>query len=1011
MRLTCVAVMIGLLALGGAPAIAKTRVLCITDVAQAAEPNYYQTVAASLYIQDYYFSPAKILSDEFEVVQVPWIDAAASLSDLSSYRAVILWDAPLRIEDDRDNDPHYRNLAVLSDAADRIAKWVNDGGALITAGGVTSYGDGHADLGVYRANKTRRYIGWGKSVLAHVLPVEIPEGVSLTPWGKRTLVAHDSPITRGLNFADWNAQAFHKLVAKPNATVDLAASEGEPLIARWASGKGKVVTVALAPRANLLVVRGKDLREVPINWSGEAVLWERALRWSLDLPALDDAKEASLRQAYASRIADPKPIPRAWKLSEFPYGTHVLQQALPKQSEELWLQYFHDGGFDFFVTQNGSFTNGAYAKARAELMDRKNLYGFVHTDFAHALRKQKAKPEDYAQVVMPSGKFALHYGDPSPDPHCPAVVEAAADEMKHLAQTIAPYPSIRGVVFEDEWAWVAAYRNPYEKSQGVGSFSPFANALYKEKTGRDVPKVVYREPGYVAPENDDFLQWCLTVRADAFANYNRAVSDAAKPFRSDLLLTNYPGGFEGNLDVMLEEFYLDCWKESELEALERIDARANYREDGDRTKHPVWGLLGIFRMPEDKSIYPESLRLIAGVGLGGGAKGLILWNAANLWTPNMQHPGRDSLEVEARRLGDYLDRFGPMLLNLKKTRSDVWITTSWMWLNSYDAYLHIPPEGKDAHPEPETPWRLFQVNDIAGPAVMRAGMYSEFVTEKQLMSDELMKRKVLLLPGLTYCRQGAVDNIEKFIKQGGKVFVDQSAKVKIEGATVLPIDFAEWHRMISAGERPIVSPTEAVYRRHRAMREGLINRAIGALDPVLKAANPNVTIDSTEAAHTFLEHGQTKYLFVYNTNTDRGQTLHVTLRDLPSVIIDIETSQQVTATPELKGEVGVDLTLPAGGWKVLALTPAAPQRVTLRASAQAQALQMSVSVIAGDKPISASVPIEITLKTARGDVTLWRATSEGTLQLDLPLTPDMLPVSAVRVKELFGGQSVDQKLN
>src|SRR5690606_2286416 len=180
------------------------------------------------------------------------------------------------------------------------------------------------------------------------------------------------------------------------------------------------------------------------------------------------------------------------------------------------------------------------------------------------------------------------------------------------------------------------------------------NAYYKSVTGQDAPPPVYREPGYVAPEDNPFLQWAQIIRTDAFREYNQAIADAAEPYRPDLILSNYPGGFEGNLDVMIEEFYLDCWKVSELLALERIDARANYREDYTRTQYPVWGLMGIFRMPEDKSIYPETLRLTAGVGLGGGVKGLILWNASNLWTPNMQHPGREALYVEARRLGDYL---------------------------------------------------------------------------------------------------------------------------------------------------------------------------------------------------------------------------------------------------------------------------------------------------------------------------------------------------------------------
>src|SRR5690606_17542473 len=153
--------------------------------------------------------------------------------------------------------------------------------------------------------------------------------------------------------------------------------------------------------------------------------------------------------------------------------------------------------------------------------------------------------------------------------------------------------------------------------------------------------------------------------------------------------------------------------------------------------------------------------------------------------------------------------------------------------------------------------------------------------------------------------------IEKFIEQGGKVFLDQSAKIQIEGAQTLPVDFSQWHQAIQDGKRPIVTPTEPMYRRHRALREGFVNDAIAVMDPVLAAAQPSVQINSTEAAHTFLQNGDTRYLFVFNTNTDRGQSFRVTLRDLPPVVYDIEASRELRVDVADDGAARVDVDLPA----------------------------------------------------------------------------------------------------
>jgi uncharacterized membrane protein len=975
-------------------------VLMISDTPEVREFNYYQGIAGSMFILEHYWSPKTFLTDTWQVERVGFLDAADALEHVDRYCALIIWDAPARIRDTRDSDPHYRDVTIISDeAAARIERFVRDGGVLIMAGGVTCFGDGIERLGSAQPNSpnTRWYEGYADSPLAKILPVTFEDGPTLTAIAQPDLRrVGDEGVMDGLNIGDWPFRAYHKVTARPKAAVWVETADGDPMVAMHKVGKGAVIAVMPSPRGNLLVEGGSDSPS-PI-WADEPVFWERLLRAGLDVPLLKADDEAALRR-QAAQLTEPRPrLPQSWRQREMPYLTHALHAALPSQIDELWLRFFRDQHFNGLVVQSAPLTSPDFVQRFDGLLERQGMWAMAHSDLAGEM-KHTLEPEQYAQITRPGGEFALWYGDPSPDPWCPAVRELSCEKMDRIMQTMRDAPNWRGAVVDDEWAWTMGYRNPYQGHQGIASFSPWANEHYEQVTGKSPPEPVYREPGYVAPADDPFIKWCEIVRQDAFGDYNEAVRQVAHRYRPDFLLSNYPGGFEGNLDMMIEELYLDCWKESELEALERIDVRANLREDQTRTKHPIWGLVGIFRMPEDKSMYPETLRLTVGVALGGGAKGLILWNAANLWTPNMQHPGRDPLWVEARRLGDYLQRFGPMLRRLEKTPANVWCLSGWFWVNSFDAYLHLPPEGKPVHPDMERPWWMFQVSDIITPALMRSGMYGEFVTEKQLLSGELDRVKAVFLPGLIYCRQDVVDRLEQYIAEGGRIYVDESAKVEINGAERLPIDLAQWHRDIQAGKRPIAQPTEANYRKHRAQREAYVNQAIEVLAPLARETEPRIRIDSTEAAKTWLRHGRADYLFIFNSNVDQDRRFNVTFREAPGAVYDIAEGRR--APIDQDQDMAVDL--PAGGWKVFAILDEPIQSVTIDQvdlSHDGQ-LAIALSVHSSSGTVDAAVPIRLVIRGSNDTIELFDATAGGKLELHLPLAMGIGDIEGIDVEELF----------
>lgn len=983
------------------------RVLAISETPEMQAMTYYNRLAAYHYLAEYYLSPANMLP-HLDVENTNWLRDSEPLARFAEKDAVLFWDTPVRIEDQRGTDPFFSNKTVLSTQTARaMIDYVRQGGALVVAGGVLNYGQNHPKIGSMDARKghLRHFYGLAYSPLAEILPVRIEKGVTLQKFQDstgKTLAMEtpgEAPLLQGLDLAAWPVSAYHKATPKEGAEILLEASNGDPLLVRWGVGEGRVLCVLAAPRGGS-VADNPDTAPAPY-WKDEAVLWDRCLRWAMgeDFAASED--EDNLRSNY-SRLLQPQKRPALeYLLARFPYGTDVRSESIPRNMKPLALKYFADLHMQFIVNAGLFLINEhkgggmplesarRFNSSMTEILRDVGLYCFYKPEPHRAADKIGQLPEEaYAQKTMPGEGIALNYGEPRPCPLCPAVIDYAEKQLDQMGEVVQHSPYIQGFFCDDEWAWVMGYRNPYEGNPGVACYSPWANAIYESKTGRKPPLPQYQEPGYVAPEDDPWLEWCEIIRQDSAYTYNQAIGDAAKKHRADLRLSNYPGGFDGASDLIVEEAYLDCWKESELEAFERVDVRCNWLGDYQRNQIPLYVLLGIFRMPEDKSIYPETMRLTIGASLAAGAKGLILWNSENIWSPWLQHPGRDTLEVEARRTGDWLERFGPAVLKMTKPDSDFWMLSGWFWVNSFDSYFFVyPTQDMSEVEEKERTWWTFQISDVAGPAALRAGLPVEFVTERQLLDAErLAARKAVFLPGLQYCRQGVVDNLETYIAEGGKVYMDTSAAVKIEGAEILPVDFSKYHFDINAGKRPVAQPNEEMYRKHRAMRQGYVQEGIEAIRKVvLPQMQPAFAIDSDEAAWRTLQNGDTTYLFVLNVNTDQARTFSVTCRDIPEALKDFETGEALA----LDNAGTFQTTLPAGGWKIFALLPAPYGGLDIEQASVQQGVRVKGKVLDANKALlKATVPIRITVWGAGDEAFVFHAASDaGLIDVQMPAAP------------------------
>lgn len=993
---------------GIAPA-AEAPVLVITDTPETTEHSYDKRSGVILHAMGFFICPKNIMAGDMLVKQVGWLDAAKVLEDLADQKAVILWNAPVGFKDQRGTDPWYRDLDVIPESAARkIVSFVEKGGVLVVAGGEMNYGAGAKEIGSSssqgKENK-RETISYAGSPLASILPVNVSTGYTLqsitNPKDKTRAavkIVKEDPMIASLDFSRWGFDAYHKVKTIEGAEVLIALDNGDPLVVRARVKKGSVICILAAPRANILVKGMSD----PL-WPEESVLLDRALQWGWGKPMGDAARETKLLNKYRRLTAPPPALPREVIAQEYPFALH--DPSATSGYCDLVLRYCQDLGANTIILQGTTTQPSAlekYLEVFCPSLEQNNLFAFLHPELGHCVRvRGKLDTREYAQVMLPGGEIALWYGNPYACPNSTNTINFAVKDANEWMPVVKNFPAIRGAFYDDEWSWCMAYRNIYEGKAGLACYCTACNAKYKKATGQEAPPPVFREPGYVAPENDPWLKWCQIIREGSYAGYNAAVRDAIKSHRKDFILSNYPGGYDGNLDVIVEEVYLDCRAQSPLETFDRFDVRANGHPPAREGKQPIYALIGMFHFPEDKSMSPQVARLTVGACLAAGFKGIIFWHAQNIWVPYMQSPERGALEPEIKRLGQFVKKFGPMFLELKKSECPVAILSSWFWNSSFHQYQLVPPPGDEkAIKDKECTWWGFQIGEIAVPAAHRAGLQVESVTEKQLLDGSLAKRKVVILPGLIHCREAVVKNLENYIAGGGKVFVDESTKVAIKGAERIPVDFSKWHYDIVDGKRPWVQPTIPSYNFASSNIESRIAETIPALrEQILPVANSPYFCETSEAVCALLENGKTKYLAVLNVNMDKANKFKIALTGLPGQVYDIEESKKLSSGSS------IEAALPPAGFKFFALSDQVIGSVQVSGTRQNGGLNLKVKVLDVDKNIfSGAVPVAIKLACDNGDVVLYRATNKGELTITLPLEGALKGAKSAEVQELFSGK-------
>jgi hypothetical protein len=759
------------------------------------------------------------------------------------------------------------------------------------------------------------------------------------------------------------------------------------------------------------------------------------LRWAARLPA--GGSETGLAASYREAVRPASKLPPpAWVDGGYPYMIWVMNMTDP-----LTFKYFRDLGFNRLSMHTGDWveSNGIpglrsaaanglwyYPNIDAILFDKLTSHHFQRKGW-----KNGNPPEERWDVdpELWNGKFqdgspAIRYNYWA-SPFSPTVVEFSKADLQG---TVGKYleladkkdlPYLKGWLLDDEQTWYlpTGYGYAGGKPGLIADYSRFANEYFKKKTGMEAPLPVYREPGYVAPANDPWLKWVEEVRIRGFVPYCRAMGEAIREKHPGATVGYFAGGYWGESDLIIDEFYHQMWKEDILKTISTTDLGFARREDlrGDKTQY--WAEIfctkspGCFGGNKGTAIDPEQLRLTAGLAFGRGLRGLIIWETPYLW--EMQQPGRDPLEGEVRSIGTFLKKYGPMLLALRREIPPVWYLGGWLHPNSFDHYRWLTPEiGKS--PDPFFPWRSFQIDDIAFPALVRAQVPVGAVTERQLMSDELFQRKAVVLPSLQYCRQEVLDNLAKFIAGGGVVFTDESGAVKVPGATVLPCRFDGWYEDVRAGKRLTGRPVNNTSSDDvsNAGRESRIRDLIPILEKEVAAKVPSdVSVRHNESGFwdgfaSNMVNGDARYIFVYNNDVKFGRVMDVGLKFAPGTLYDLLAGREV-AVIEKAGAYSFKSQLDAGGWKIYLSVPKPLAGLRMESCKVSDGkLTARLQLADGDGQIlKAAIPVAIVISGSDRSETLYRTTDEGVAEIEIPLGDYFGKISKVSFTEMLTGRS------
>ena len=475
----------------------------------------------------------------------------------------------------------------------------------------------------------------------------------------------------------------------------------------------------------------------------------------------------------------------------------------------------------------------------------------------------------------------------------PLVQEEALKRLRGGIKAVKDHPAFSGYCFFDDDTFL------YNKEGAISCYCQTCTEKFREKTGIEPPKSNdwperYGKSGII-PEDDPWLLWTKFRCFDTYGNYHQILEDEKNKIDPQIKI----GPLHGLGQFPF--FILSCglYPPSDLGPLSLLSSYyypSLFRQLKDCIYHSDLAFMGnrekeLFVMPQAIGrcyIVPkEKGTILKGEGEGGedgappgwfirnqfyqwiagGAKGIIYF-----YYPALKGAYGQEAYEEMKSLGEIAKRYGPLLKKMERSPKEVAVWVSFINNNCFD-----------------TP--------IGGVyrTLLESHLPVETVADEEIAEGRLFLYKVLVLERINYLTKGIYQQIEEYMKKGGKVIIDRSSKLEVPGAIL------------------VRTPEELVTE-------------------VKEAVKPEIEVDSQDVIIRSFQGEGVTYLWLVNSYTDNwviGTSLYNTPVEPKAVTINLKLSKKVhlydllkskELSPEKNDDIYKITVEPAGG-TLLALYP------------------------------------------------------------------------------------------
>lgn len=553
----------------------------------------------------------------------------------------------------------------------------------------------------------------------------------------------------------------------------------------------------------------------------------------------------------------------------------------------------------------------------------------------------------------------------------PDILASIPYSAKWVALLMRPYGGFIGVHYADEpgldWVQGDGYRGPL----GV----PCQLTGYKAQTGRNAPDPL--NPMADLKGWMDWMRWRSGLLPGAFNAMSRAVKEvdpklaAYSQIYEWQALTDgiYPPALCPSVDIVSNHAYPDrdlgmWWPAHEVDAM-RSGA-------WDR---PLW------QMPTFRNLVPVN-------GVRGAVYSCLARKVEGIAWPRSwatQWP-------QAREVCQKILPISGLLLQSQKLRDDVGVFYSQDQM-LYDAAQDVKnvKGGRHYVGRLSSAWLMAQA--IHCPATR--------LVEEELLKGVARAHKVILAPGLTYARPEIVAALEKYIREGGMVFLDGASTVKIEGAKTLPFAMGVYFNL------PRGSSDRSRWDQFIAPNLQAFEKALAPyVQPRIACDHPMVM--------TALQGGdQARYAWVVNLAQEesRGRWNLVPVKTTVTLPAGAYVAYDVFAGRRIE-ERTLNLALDVGDARLYALLPDAIREVSLAVQWRLPKLSVKCAVVSSQgECLDAVIPLTVELFAPGGQSfrKVYRATRHGRFEEELALGRLATPGRwELRVTETLSGMTAKQ---